>query len=307
MKRVLTLTALLLGTASAACSGTLVQHAMGETCAPRTPKRIVALEWTYAENLLALGIQPVGVADIKGYQEWVNVTPRFASGVKDVGTRQQPSLEQLRALKPDLIITAKSRAAQNYAALSAIAPTVVFDPYAGDSQYAEMRQTFLTMGRLTGRKNTAQQVLNTLDIRLSRLKQQFKTAGRTREKFIFAQAFTARGGTPTMRLFTKNSMLSQLMEQVGLVNAWTAPAGQYGFTEVSLEPLVTLNTTSFLYVAQKEDNVFIAPSVRPLWDRLPFVKSGHTYALNEKTWTFGGPLSALTLANEVSRAMLGQK
>ncbi len=38
------------------------------TVVTTTPTRIVALEWVYVENLLALGIQPVGVADIDGYK-----------------------------------------------------------------------------------------------------------------------------------------------------------------------------------------------------------------------------------------------
>lgn len=41
---------------------------MGESCVPAEVERVVAREWTYAEDLLALGVQPVGVADIAGYE-----------------------------------------------------------------------------------------------------------------------------------------------------------------------------------------------------------------------------------------------
>ncbi|PTA67276.1 ABC transporter substrate-binding protein [Deinococcus arcticus] len=294
------------GSAGAACAGREVTHALGTACVPKAPKRVVVLEWAYAENVLALGGQPVGMADMAGYREWVNIPVPLGAGVQDVGTRQQPSLEKIRALKPDLILTARLRSVQNYAALSAIAPTVAFDAYAGPSQYGEMRSTFSTTGTLLGRQNTARQVLSNLDARLARVGQDLKKAGRAGESFVFAQAFTARGGAPTTRLLTSNSMVSEVMAKVGLVNAWAAPAQPYGFSEVSLEALATLNTTNFLYVAQKEDNVFAAPSVRPLWQGLPFVKSGRAYPLNEKTWIFGGPLSALTLANEISRQLLGR-
>ncbi|ABF44187.1 MULTISPECIES: ABC transporter substrate-binding protein [Deinococcus] len=287
-----------------ACSGQLVQHALGHTCVPKQVKRVVALEWTYAEDLLALGVQPVGVADLRGYGEWVNIPIKLGAGVQDVGTRQQPNLERIRALKPDLILTAKLRATQNYAQLQAIAPTIVFDPFAGGSQVAEMRRTFQTIGGLVGRPKTARQVLSTLDLRLSRVAQDLKKAGRAGETFVFAQAFTARGGAPTMRLFTSNSMVSELLTQVGLVNAWNARPDPYGFTEVSLEPLSALKTQNFLYVTPADDNVFAAPSVQPLWQGLSFVKAGRAYPLNEKTWTFGGPLSAITLMNELSRRML---
>ncbi|MVN85524.1 ABC transporter substrate-binding protein [Deinococcus sp. HMF7620] len=307
MKRLLALLALAGGaSASAACAGREITHSLGTSCVPATPGRVVVLEWTYAEDVLALGVQPVGMADIAGYREWVNIPVALAASVQDIGTRQQPSLEKIRALKPDLILTAKLRSAQNYAQLAAIAPTVAFDPYAGASQYGEMRSTFTTIGTLLNRQNTARQVLSNLDARLARVGQDLKAAGRARETYVLAQAYTGRGGAATMRLFTGNSMVSEVMEKIGLVNAWKAPAQPYGFSEVSLEPLSALNTANFLYVTQKEDNVFAAPSLRPLWQGLPFVKSGRTYALNEKTWTFGGPLSALTLAGEISRAMLGR-
>ena len=43
-----------------------IKHALGETKITGVPKRIVALEWLYAEDVLALGVQPVGIADMKG-------------------------------------------------------------------------------------------------------------------------------------------------------------------------------------------------------------------------------------------------
>lgn len=287
----------------AACSGKLLTHALGQTCVKGVPKRVVTLEWTYTEDLLALGVQPVGAADIAGYKEWVRVPVALSGNVQDVGTRQQPNLERIRALKPDLIITAKLRSTQNYAQLSAIAPTLVFDPYAGESQYAEMRQAFTTIAGVLGRTGTARQVLSNLDARLSRVAGELKAGGRRGESFVLAQAFTARGGTPTMRLFTKNSLASEVLEKVGLRNAWTAPSQPYGFSELGLEGLAALKTQNFLYIAQKEDNVFAAPTVAAVWKSLPFVQGGRAYALDERTWTFGGPLSALVLAGEISTRM----
>ena len=61
------------GARAATCAGQNVTHALGQTCVSGVPKRVVSLEWTYTENLLALGVQPVGAADLTGYREWVRV------------------------------------------------------------------------------------------------------------------------------------------------------------------------------------------------------------------------------------------
>lgn len=45
-----------------------VSHDGGETTLGRQPERIVALEWHLVEDLLVLGIQPVAIADVEGYQ-----------------------------------------------------------------------------------------------------------------------------------------------------------------------------------------------------------------------------------------------
>lgn len=289
---------------AATCKGRLVRHAMGETCVPVRPRRVVALEWIYAENLLALGVQPAGVADIAGYNDWVKIPAALSTDVRDVGTRQQPSLEALAQLKPDLILAPKFRIAQTYGKLSAIAPTLAFDPYPtdGTTQYDEMRATFTTIAAVLGRPETGRAVLRRLETKLDQARDALERAGRKNETFVLAQAFTS-GNAATMRLFTRNAMPSQILERIGLTNAWSDAPQQYGFSTLSLEGLIRLGADNFLYVVQNDDNVFAAPEVAPVWKSLPFVRSGRAYNLGGRTWLFGGPLSAEVLVDRVVRLM----
>lgn len=126
-----------------------VKHALGETAITGDAKRVVALEWTYVEDLLALGIQPIAIADVEGYKAWVK-TPgvELSPDVVDVGFRGEPNLETILSLDPDLIIEIDYSAAAYYDKLSAIAPTLAFTPYPTDSAvstYLEMQDTFLTI------------------------------------------------------------------------------------------------------------------------------------------------------------------
>jgi iron complex transport system substrate-binding protein len=293
--------------AQSGCVGKIVKHALGETCVPGNAKRVAALEWAYAENLLSLGVQPLAVADIKGYNTWVGIDPKLASGVAEVGTRQAPNLELLTTLKPDLILVPSFRAAQIYPRLAQIAPTLAFDPYPqdGSSHFAEMLTTYRTIAAAVGRSSIGEAVLTRMNAGFNAARAQLVQKKLAGDSFVLAQAFTAQN-TGTMRLFTRNSMASEILERIGLKNAWSDRAQQYGFTTLGLEGLTQLKTDHFFYIVQESDNVFASSSVEALWKSLEFVKNDRAYRLSDTTWTFGGPLSAQVLVNGALNA-LGKK
>lgn len=285
-----------------------VTHALGETTIPATPQRIIALEWTYVEDLLALGIQPVGVADIAGYNDWVQIPVELAADVADVGTRQAPNLETIAGLAPDLILAPSFRIAEIYAQLSEIAPTLAFDAYPTDedvTQYEEMRQTFLTIADVVDRRVEGEAVLAEMEATFAVAQEEIEAAGRLDEPFVLAQAFGE--DTVQIRLFTNNAMAVEIIEQIGLENAWQdATFQQYGFTTVSVETLPELGDVNFFYVVQDTNNVFTRESIQPIWESLAFVQNDRAYPLGGDTWLFGGPLSAEVLVETVLAIMLGE-
>jgi iron complex transport system substrate-binding protein len=279
----------------------LFTHAAGESCVPENVERVVTLEWTYAENLLALGLQPVGVADIAGYNNWVQIPLELDASVADVGTRQEPNLEAIAALEPDLILAVSFRAGQNYELLSAIAPTLVFDAYPTDmTHYEEMIATFNIIAQATGREAEAEDVLQAMRDTFAAANDALNDAGRAGETFILAQTF-ASGDTPTFRLFTDNALAVQTLAQIGLVNAWEDAPQQFGFTTVDFEAFANIGDTNFFYVAQDDYHPTLTGS--PLWGGLPFVQSDRAYWLGGDAWLFGGPLSMQVVVDTVLTAM----
>lgn len=278
------------------------EHALGVACVPENVERVVALEWTYAEDLLALGVQPVGVADIEGYNAWVDIPVELDDDVVDVGTRQEPNLERIAELDPDLILTASFRAANNFEELNAIAPTIAFDPYPtdGSSHYEEMLATFATIAEAVNREEAAQEVIMGLETTFAEARAALNAAGREGETFILSQGWVAADAA-TFRLFTDNAMAVQILEQIGLENAWDDAPQLYGFTEISFEGFAGIEDTNFFYVAQDDANEVFADS--PLWNGLPFVESGRAYWLGGDAWLFGGPLSAEVLVASVLDVM----
>ena len=86
-----------------------VQDEHGAFTLDKTPQRIVVLELSFADALAAVDASPVGIADDN---DATRILPEVRAHLKpwqSVGTRAQPSLEAISALKPDLIIADSNR------------------------------------------------------------------------------------------------------------------------------------------------------------------------------------------------------
>ncbi|GIG66031.1 ABC transporter substrate-binding protein [Phytomonospora endophytica] len=277
----------------------------GEVSLDKPAVKVVALEWTYVEDLLAIGVTPVGVADIKGYDTWVTAGARVPAGVKDVGTRQEPSIEEIRLLDPDLIVTDEDRVATNRDALAEIAPLATYsytkDP---EGQYAGMRRIVQQMGLATGKTAEAEQVLTDLDTKVATATEAVTAKGKTGAPFALSQIFTTNG-TPQFRMMTEKSLAGEVVGKIGVANTWTGEPDAWGMTTVTVEGLTAVpGESSFLYVAADADNpVTGALADNKLWTDLGFVKDGGVKALDPGTWFFGGPLSCGQILDETVKAL----
>ncbi|MFF2957158.1 ABC transporter substrate-binding protein [Kitasatospora sp. NPDC057965] len=101
-----------------------VKHAMGETVVPAKPVRVVVLDTGELDNVVSLGVQPVGVVHTDGSKTMPSYLKDKAGNPANVGTINSLNLEAIAALKPDLILGSQLRAQDQYEQLSKIAPTV---------------------------------------------------------------------------------------------------------------------------------------------------------------------------------------
>ena len=280
----------------------VLEDITGSLCVPENPERVVALEWTYIEDVLALGIQPVGVADIEGYSNWVDIPVELDEDVVDVGTRQEPNLEIIAGLEPDLIITSQLRSSENYNELVAIAPTLLFNSYPEDgTHFEQMTTTFSTIASAVNREAEGEAVLADMFAYFEDASLVLADAGYADAGFILAQGYT-QNESAVFRLFTDNAMGVEIFEQIGLSNDWDDAPQQYGFSTIGVEGFAEIGDTLFFYVAQDDDNNFFYDSA--LWSTLPFVQNENAYWLGGNAWLFGGPLSAITLV-DTTLASLG--
>lgn len=287
-----------------------IQGTNGEVTLPAPAKKVVVLEWTYAENLLALGVQPAGMADIELYGDYVNIEPQLDATVVDVGGRQEPSLEAIAALEPDLIIGVSFRHEAMLADLESIAPTVIFNPYPADESinlYEEMETTFNEMAKAVGKEAEAEQVLADLDVKYEEAKAEIEAANLATKDVILTLAYTG-ASAPEIRVFTPNSMASIILEKAGLTNVHTPEQHEiFGSSTFNVEGLVKYEKANYLYTVPDTDNIYENQlKDNKVWNNLTFVKEDRLYDLGADTWLYGGPLSAGTLLDQIVTTMVNK-
>jgi iron complex transport system substrate-binding protein len=270
---------------------------------PKSSRRIVALEWLFVENLLALGIQPVGVADIRGYQQYVNIPLSLAETVQDVGTRQEPNLEAIAQLQPDLILGVNFRHQTILSALESIAPTRLFQVYSDQvSQLTRLKQVFREMARLADHQAEGEKKLQRLETTLTEARETLSNQPISKRPIVLA-AFVPDASP--IRLFTNESLPIQLLSAIGLENAWKGRFSQFGFNRIGIESLTQLEDVSFIYVPPDENQQIEKEiTTHPIWEKLPFVKNKQVYRLAGDTWLYGGIVSAELLVKQVRRQLV---
>jgi iron complex transport system substrate-binding protein len=275
---------------------------------PAHPKRIVVLEFMFAEDLAALDITPVGMADPEYYPVWIGYdTVRLAS-VPDIGTRQEPSLEAIAAAKPDLILGVGLRHAPIFAALERIAPTVLFkygpnfsEDGARVTQLDWSRKILRTIGCLTGREEAARAVEAKVDAGFARDAQRLAEAGRRGQQVAWLQEL----GLPDRYwAFTGNSTAAGVAQALGL-KLWPAEATREGTAYVSSEDLLKKPKLTVLFVSATETDVPLATKLdSPIWRFVPARNAGRVGLVERNIWGFGGPMSALRLADTMTQTLL---
>ena len=255
---------------------------------------VVSLEWGLTENLLTLGVTPVGAADVAGYNTWDTVVPLDES-TPDVGMRGEPSLDAISALEPDLVVTTTDLPAEVIEQIEAEYPVIALRGSDASDPIAKMRTTLEILGEATGTSDAAEAALADFDAKVADAKTALDEAGLTGATYTMADGWIS-DGTVSIRMYTTGSFLGGVADELGLKNAWTAEGDpDYGLAQTDVEGLTELGDIQFLYVGNDTDGGDAFKdglTGNAIWEQLPFVVAGNTHRLPDGIWMFGGPQSA---------------
>lgn len=258
-------------------------------------ERVAVLEWQQVEDVLSLCVDPVAVADVKGYATW-NDAEELPEGVTDVGTRGEPNLDALYAADPDLvIIEAYTPDDEIIAKLEAYdVPVLATKGADAADPIGTMLDTFGIIAEATGRTERAAVVTDEFQQHLAGAKAQVAEAAPEQTDFVYFDGWVD-GGNVSIRPFGQGSLVGELGEELGLTNAWTGEVDPaYGLGQSDIEGMTDVGDATLLWTGTKEgtDDWTAELNKNDVWAGLPAVSEGRAHAFPEHIWTFGGPRSA---------------
>ncbi|MFD0309944.1 iron-siderophore ABC transporter substrate-binding protein [Streptomyces sp. NPDC127119] len=255
--------------------------------------KVVATEWNEVESLVTLGVDPVGVSDVKGYNTWDSAVP-LKNEPKDIGTRGEPSMDTVAALAPDLILASSDLAPAAVKQLREVAPVLEIKSADGSDQIGRMLANLDLIAKATGTTGQAETARKDFEAKLTEGKKALADAGLAGTDIAFADGYVTSNQV-TLRPYTDGSLIGSVNKRLGLKNAWKVKGdAAYGLGSTDVEGLTDLpKDTQFAYIGNDDDKTATpftgVLAKNAVWKSLPFVKSGDVHRLDDGIWMFGGP------------------
>jgi ferric hydroxamate transport system substrate-binding protein len=284
--------------------------------APRSPRRIVVLNWELTEVLLALGRAPVGIPLPDWYASGI-VAPPLPPGVADVGLLYQPNFDVLLALAPDLLIVTPAHAAL-MTPLQRIAPTLTLGAYMSAAQpFEALCAETSTMARTLDAQEHATALIAATKREFSAAADALKAMpSHTTRAVIVAEALDERH----FRVYGAGSLFDEVLARIGLRNAanprdaashanradsatpapWQTNAT--GSATVALQRLFDVAHTDILLVGPLHADARAALNASPLWRALPAARERRVTVLPVIA-AFGGLVSMQRFAAAIPLAL----
>lgn len=269
-----------------------VNGTLGSLTIHGTPTRIVALEFSFVDDLVQVGISPIGIADDN---DPTRVIPPVRAKLKpytSVGLRQTPNLETIASLHPDLIIADATRDVNIYHQLQAIAPTIALDSL--QEAYLPNVHAAIVIGQAVNKCGAMVRRVQQDKLVMQRMKAAVLKAtggkGETRKAMFVVD---------TNKIWNVHSDLAytpSLLQAIGIPAANTLPRNSTNLGNpyiVMTEEDLLNNNPDIIFAANNPPTpLFDTWSKDQLWGTLKAVQNHQVYTVNTNLWSKARGLEA---------------
>ncbi|WP_036710986.1 ABC transporter substrate-binding protein [Paenibacillus pinihumi] len=246
---------------------------------PTHPQRIVVLQ--YLPEMLAVGVKPVGAATHL-LKNFVSIKDQVG-GIEDTGAANDPNLEKILELQPDLIIGADWHEEQ-LDKLSKIAPTVIVK-WAGNDAFQHFKDTADVLGMSEQAEEWVQNYNKKAEEARAKLSS-FVKEGET-----FGTVVIGGFDKGQLRVYGNGNVGYVLFESLkfpmtdAVKQAWNKDEHELGMN-ISMEKLPEFASADRLFVVKFDNDPDFLEKVgnSRLWSNLPAVKNHKVYTLDSNLW-----------------------
>ncbi|MBW4642025.1 MAG: iron-siderophore ABC transporter substrate-binding protein [Goleter apudmare HA4340-LM2] len=274
----------------------IIQHELGKTCIPVNLERVVVLDSNIAlDPTIALGIKPVGVASFYGREKsFRGPSLDVVEEATNVGSTEQPSVEKVLMLKPDLILASKN---QPYQLLSKIAPTIPmpFPNFDQPSDEALFKQALRYVAKIFSKEAKAEELIDQYQKRIEDLQ---KCLGNQLQQIEASVIFynTDLVYTPARNYDAIADVLIDLGLRPKLI-----PASTY----LNIENIDQFDT-DILFVISDQQKSLSFYQQHPLFSRLKAVKNNRLDLVPPERWDTRGILGANQILDDLFKYLVDE-
>jgi len=264
---------------------------------PADPVRVVTLDDLSTELVVSLGIEPVGVANLSSYRQWVQLGNEYLEGSVDLGSSQQPNLERLVRLEPDLILGVSSLHAVLFERLDALAPTLLYNLSLEPGPPDAVERGSLALSHLagiTGRESRADQVLEDLESALAEAQELARETGVSKQPLAILYPLIQQG---LFIVSNEQTLIVSIANRLGGSNPWPLREPHSIHRRIGIHELADRPNLNVLFIGGFAEAPLFDSS---LWKALPVGDHRHHGFLETPYWSFGGPRSATVMTREMT-------
>lgn len=258
------------------------------------PLRLAAIDWAMMETAIALGRMPVAACELIRYRQDTSA-PRIPASVTDLGLRGAPNYELLQLMRPDLILSSSFYPAHE-ARLGRIAPVLSLPFYLpGEPPLPKALAALDLLAARIGAEAAGRAARAATEARLDALSARLAPF---RDRPV---ALVDIGDARHLRAFGFDSMFGNVLDRLGLRNAWTDRTAFSFRAPLPVERLAAMPEARLVIVGQVPVEARSGLSRSILWQALPPVAERRLYQTPEVN-AFGGTPSALHFAQALAQA-----
>ncbi|HEY0619592.1 MAG TPA: Fe(3+) dicitrate ABC transporter substrate-binding protein [Kribbella sp.] len=275
-----------------------IKHDLGTTTITGNPTRVVALEYSFVDALVSVGMAPIGVADDDKADRIIPGLRSKIGDYKSVGLRATPNIQVITALKPDLILAESGRHKAIYDQLSKIAPTVAYPSLNGN--YQQVVDSEMSTAIALNKCDQMKARLAEHEKVLTALKAKVPTDEKRKALFVVT---SEKGFTG----FPPKAYTSGVLSLLGIQSPLPDNSGDAS-VPLTLETLVATKPDAMFIAGQNGKTLADTWEKSPLWKQVPAIQNGTSYKVDQNIWSRSrGLLASELIAQQAIENLYGKK